>query len=318
MTRRFLFIQPYNIGRDPHFHKYDVYPYPPLGMMILSSVLREAGIEPHIINCTFDDDLSAPVEFLKEHADDYPFVGVFAMNNFRKGAVEVIQNIKKLGVTVIAGGPDPTTYDEEYLGIGADIAVRSEAEGMIVELVNALYEGKDWKKCSNISYLEEDGTLVQNDYRARIRDLDSLPYPDYSLIGIEKYFEMWEKHKGYRSLPTMTGRGCPFSCNWCSKPVFGSNLKRRSPENVAKEMRYNQDTYGVRHMRLCDDTFLLSKKWNKDFCEALRDHGVNMTFECLMRAELVDDESLADLASVGCRRIFFGAESGSQDVLNAM
>ncbi|NUN13314.1 MAG: B12-binding domain-containing radical SAM protein [Myxococcales bacterium] len=318
MQKRFLFVQPYNVNLDSQYTKYDVLPYPPLGMLILSAVLRNDGIEPHIVNCTFDPDLSAPVRYLQHHGSETPFVGVFAMNNFRRNAVAVIQALKAQGVTVVAGGPDPTTYDEEYLRCGADYVVRSEAEGMITEFVNALYGDGNPRQVSNVSYLDADGQVVRNPYRARLRDLDSLPYPDYSLIGIDHYFAMWEERKGYRSLPTMTGRGCPFSCNWCSKPVFGSNLKRRTPQNVAAEMLFNQETYGVRHMRLCDDTFLLSKKWNQEFCEAVRQANVQMTFECLMRAELVDEESLMDLASIGCRRIFFGAESGSQDVLNAM
>ncbi len=150
------------------------------------------------------------------------------------------------------------------------------------------------------------------------RDLDQIPFPARDLLDLEAYRRAWTSRHGYWSLSVITTRGCPYSCAWCQKGVFGKSFRARSPESVALEIRQIKERYQPDQLRIVDDVTGINRRWVKAWRDALIEQDAVIPFECLSRVDLIDRELLGWLQEAGCVRISFGAESGSQRVLDAM
>lgn len=323
-----LLVNPYVLGRHaPRVASYR--PYPPLGLLYLGAVLREAGYDVEIYDGTFEDRPERFREYLQTHARPR-IAGVYAMNSFRDDAVACIEYMKELGIPVIAGGPDPSIYDQQYLDGGVDVVVRGEGEVAILEILEAFGlkpNGDSQPKkpsdealanISGVSFLDSEVHHRRAPDRPATKGMDQLPAPAYDLIDLEKYVAEWRRVHGYASLQFMTSRGCPFSCSWCARPIFGRKYRQYSAARAAEEVQFLVDKYGIEHLWLFDDTFVVRREWVEQFCDEIIARNLRIRWECLARTDLVDRSLLEKMKSAGCERINFGFESGSQRVLDAM
>lgn len=164
----------------------------------------------------------------------------------------------------------------------------------------------------------KDGSSCRTPPRPVIADLDSLPWPDRDVLEMDDYFKAWKSRHGESSVSLITARGCPYHCSWCSAEIFGHSHRQRSPSNVVDEMLMLKERYKPDIMWISDDVLTINRKWSREFFEEVRRRDAAHPFECLSRADLVDREILQGLADSGCFRIWYGAESGSQKVLDSM
>jgi anaerobic magnesium-protoporphyrin IX monomethyl ester cyclase len=148
--------------------------------------------------------------------------------------------------------------------------------------------------------------------------VDSLPFPARDLIDFEPYRRAWRSKHDHFALSIIATRGCPFGCTWCQKSVFGRGFRPRSPELVAEEMAHIKHDYRPDLIRIVDDVMGIDRDWVRAWHDAMVERDAVIPFECLSRVDLIDEEMAQLLQHVGCRRIHFGAESGSQAVLDAM
>ena len=159
----------------------------------------------------------------------------------------------------------------------------------------------------------------RNPRRPDISSLDELPFPAWDLVDVETYRAIWLKRHGYFSMNMVTTRGCPFHCNWCAKPIWGQRYHSRSPENVAAEMKWLQETYHPDHIWFADDILGLKPGWLPRFADALHAQESLIPFKCLSRADLLTRPGEVEaLARAGAQTVWMGAESGSQTILDAM
>src|SRR6202011_5175323 len=119
-------------------------------------------------------------------------------------------------------------------------------------------------------------------------------------------------------LNVVSSRGCPYRCNWCAKPVFGSNYHFRSPERVAQEMLHVKNEFSPGHLWFSDDIFALSPQWTRAFSEVVERIGAALPFKMQSRCDLMTRDTVDALARAGCQEVWMGAESGSQRILDAM
>jgi radical SAM superfamily enzyme YgiQ (UPF0313 family) len=154
--------------------------------------------------------------------------------------------------------------------------------------------------------------------RQQIADLDAQPFPDRETIDIDRYLEAWRTRHGFGPISLITARGCPYSCTWCSRSVFGTTHRRRSPENVADEVEAIVARYRPDHLWYADDVFAIHKTWTLQYATEMRRRKLRMPFECISRAERIDDDVADALAGLGCWRVWIGSESGSQRILDRM
>ena len=292
-------------------------PYPTLGLLYLSAYLRRAGFEVEIFDSTFAERR----QLLERLAAECGVIGIYTNLMTRKPVLEIVSAAKRLGWTVVLGGPESANYPTEYLLAGADVVVVGEGETSMEELLPAL-AARGPHRLHGITgcvFRDESGTVVTNSERTKIADLDSLPWPDRGQIDQARYVEVWRKHHGMGSVNMITARGCPYKCNWCSHAVFGYSHRRRSYLDCAAELEHIVNTYRPDQVWYSDDVFTISHPWLYDYARELKRRKLRVPFETISRADrMMKDDVLKTLADMGCYRIWIGSESGSQRILDAM
>jgi len=311
-----LLTHGYFLYEDPH-ELAVMKPYLPLGLLYISSHLKAHGVDTDLFDTTFSS-----LDELQSHLDRTrpPVVGVYSNLMTRPNVLNVVAAAKRAGSKVIVGGPDPANYLDEYLSRGADVIAIGEGELTLQELVPHLLEKgmDDLAGVPGVVYRGEDGEIVRTEPRPMIADLDAQPFPDRAAIDQQRYVDIWRKHHGQGSVSLITARGCPFTCTWCSHSVFGYSHRRRTPNNVVDEVEHIVASYHPDLLWYADDVFTINHKWLYEYSAELERRNLRLPFETISREDRLNEEVVQTLAQMGCYRLWIGAESGSQKILDNM
>lgn len=292
-------------------------PYPPLGILYITSYLERAGFDVHVLDTTF----LTRSEFERQLAQCQPtIVGIYSTLMTRQNVIWMMEKARALGATTILGGPEPANYAAEYIQHGADFVVAGEGEQTLAELIPAIRDCRraDLTAVAGLIFRDEAGEIEHTAPRAQLPQLDELPLPARDAIDLDAYLTVWKKHHGVRSVSLITARGCPYTCRWCSHSVYGFSHRRRSPESVADELHMLCDDYAPEQVWYADDVFTINKRWLYRYSEILQERNIRIPFETITREDRLDERVVETLAAMGCYRIWIGAESGSQRILDAM
>jgi len=304
-------------------------PYPPLGILYISGYLEDQGIENEVYDTTF----SSKKDFQNYLITNCPrVIGIYVNLMTKINVLETIRFIKKnLSDTfIILGGPEVRYSAENFLRYGADYIVIGEGEETMTELVNSLLlvpagmetssadqEVQSKKSITGIAFLEK-GEFVQTAERDKIKDLNELSIPNRKKINLHLYLDAWKRHHGKNALSVSTMRGCPYTCKWCSRAVYGLSYRRRTPEKVVEELVQLKKDYNPDSLWFVDDVFTISHKWLTAFRDELKNQNAFIPYECITRADRLNEEVIQTLKETGCFRVWIGAESGSQKVIDLM
>nr|WP_294774239.1 radical SAM protein [uncultured Flavobacterium sp.] len=311
-----LFTHAYYLSDDPKEQKI-MKPYPPLGLLYVSAYLKSKNID----NTVFDTTFSSQKEQLDFILAKQPKIVCIYTNLMTK--IEVIKLIKILKTEtfgfpkIVLGGPDVTYNIANYLKAGADFLVIGEGEETTFELYNAIMNQGDFHQVNGIAFIENH-QIIQTPSRTKFKELDELPLPNREAINMQHYLDTWKNNHGKSSMTISTQRGCPYTCKWCSTAVYGQSYRRRPANQVAAEMKMLKEKYQPDALWFVDDVFTVSHKWLIAYKEEVLKQDAVIPFECITRAERLNDEILQLLKDVGCFRIWIGAESGSQTIIDAM
>jgi anaerobic magnesium-protoporphyrin IX monomethyl ester cyclase len=311
-----LLTHGYFLDEDEH-ERAIMKPYAPLGLLYNTAYLRRAGFDVEVYDSTFGSK-DALIERL---AVGPGVLGIYSNLITRTNVCWIATEAAKRGWTVIVGGPESASYPTEYLANGAHVIAVGEGELVLTELLPALRDRGIHRlhDIAGVIFRDEDGQLVRTEERAKINDLDSLPFPARDAIDTARYVDVWREHHGMGSVSLITARGCPYKCNWCSHAVFGYSHRRRSPLNCADEVEHIIEAYQPDQVWYADDVFTISHKWLHEYNAEMKRRNIRIPFETISRADRMrKDEVLAALAELGCYRIWIGSESGSQRILDAM
>lgn len=322
-----LFGQSYYLRFDPKLYA-AMQPYPPLGTLYAASTLRERGYDVALFDAMLARSEEEWESALERHAprfavlyeDSFNYLSKMCLLRMRQAAFTMMQAAQKRGCTVLVSSSDATDHLGEYLAQGAHYVLIGEGERTLVELMDALTgrSEEDLPSIRGLAYREPDGMIRKTPPREFIRDLDQLPFPAWDLVDMRDYEHAWRSAHGYFSMNLVTTRGCPYHCNWCAKPIYGQRYNVRSPENVVAEMKLLKETFHPDHVEFADDIFGLRPGWIERFADLVHEHDTQIPFKCLLRADLVKEDTVAALQRAGCRTVWMGAESGSQKILDAM
>lgn len=251
-------------------------------------------------------------------------VGVTSTSPTHKNALHIAKIIKKIkNVPIIKGGPhesgclDTTIKNNPEI----DFTVVGEGEETIVELVNRIAEHKSVCGVQGVVF-REDGKIIINSKRKLIPNLNNLPKPARDLFYLNKEFDDYYSSglfNGKKSTSIITSRGCPYSCSFCSSKAGWGMLRQRSTDNVIEEIEelYSQ---GFRGFMFEDDMSLLNKAWFFEFAKKLQEKGLSIEYSLQTRVDVFKGKDAKKLAKVlkksGCKFIYFGVESGNQEILN--
>ncbi len=313
--RDLLLTHGYFLFEDPK-ERQIMKPYAPLGILYLCSHLRKQGFDVDVFDTTFSSRQEL-FSFLKTEKPSV--LGVYANLMTRGNVIETLTVAREAGWKTIVGGPEPGAYALEYLQAGADFVVSGEGEVTTEELLHAIRaKVSDFSNIAGISFLDENGALVQGPPRGQIANLDLQPWPARDAINIRRYIETWRTHHGSGSINFITARGCPFRCNWCSHQVYGQSHRRRDPQLVVDEEEWLINEYSPDMIWVSDDVFTINHAWLRAYAAEMKRRGLHIPFECISRADRLNAEMLDLLAELGCFRIWIGSESGSQRILDSM
>jgi anaerobic magnesium-protoporphyrin IX monomethyl ester cyclase len=291
-------------------------PYPPLGILYISAFLEQHGYP----NDVFDTTFSSKEKFYKYLLEEQPkVIGLYSNLMTKINIVEIVRFTKaNCNSVVIIGGPDVTYNSSSYLQSGADYLVLGEGEQTMLQLVGyVLSLTGNRNSIPGIAFLES-GQVIETAEREKLKDLDVLPVPNRSKINFEPYLSVWRKYHGKNAMSVSTMRGCPYTCKWCSRGVYGLSYRRRSPEKVVEELKLLQQHYNPDSLWFVDDVFTISHKWLEGFKEQLQKEDIRISYECITRADRMNEHVVRLLKDTGCFRVWIGAESGSQKVIDLM
>ncbi|OGD18392.1 MAG: radical SAM protein [Candidatus Aminicenantes bacterium RBG_16_63_16] len=298
--KKIILIEP----KAPNLHIFSQFTLPRLGTLILGTLMKGRGWEVEL----FVEEIRKIDYDLVKGAD---LVGISTITPTAPRAYAIADRIRDMGIPVILGGPHVTFLADEALD-HADYVVRGEGERPLAELVDALESGGDCSGIPNLSY-RKDGRAVHNPERPALDDLDSLPFPDFSLLKRDR------PRVGRRTtVPVMTSRGCPFDCSFCSVTgMFGKKYRYRSTENVLAELRRYDSRKHV--IFFYDDNFAANRKHTKELLEGMIRENLKFTWTTQVRADVAQDIELVELMKrAGCHTVYIGFESVNPDSLEAM
>lgn len=291
-------------------------PYAPLGILYLCSHLRARGFQVEVFDTTFS---SRDALITRLTSGTPSTLGIYANLMTRPNVVQLLGIAKAAGWRTIVGGPEPGAYVREYLDAGADYVVLGEGELTLEELMTAIQQKAtdQLDKISGLAWLE-DGMLRQTAPREQIANLDEQPWPAREAVDIPRYVDTWRKHHGRGSINFITARGCPYRCQWCSHQVYGNTHRRRNPIKVVDEVEWLLKTYSPDMVWVSDDVFTINHAWLRTYSAEMKRRSLRIPFECISRADRLNDEAFDLLAELGCFRVWIGSESGSQRILDSM
>ena len=317
---RVLLIYPYFRPK----HDRSIFRFPPLGLGYVAAELRDARHEVSLLDCTFRTRQEALEKAAKTRAD---VVGIYSMVSMKEASLWFARELGRRVRLLIAGGPLPTCDPLPFLD-DFDVVVRGEGERAVREIINAREAGRDFADIPGIVFrenhhgrieIESDGSEnpVFTGQRELIADLNGVPFPARELFPNRAYIAYWKRKFGYATTTVFTTRGCPFSCEFCSNAVFGISYRERSPESVVDEVEQAL-SLGYDHIHFADDVFTLNKVRVARICLEIMRRKLSFTWECLGRVDSIDAELARTMKAAGCRRIFFGLESGNDSILRLM
>jgi anaerobic magnesium-protoporphyrin IX monomethyl ester cyclase len=291
-------------------------PYAPLGILYLSSHLKQKGFEVEVYDSTFGsrEELYGILQ-----TGPPSVLGIYANLMTRRSVLGIISAARAAGWTVVLGGPEPAVYAENYLNAGAHLIVQGEGEITLQEILRSRQlRDASPGRIHGVIYRAENGMVVRTPPRSLIPDLDAQPWPDRGQVDLGRYMSVWREHHGQGALSIITARGCPYLCRWCSHSTYGNTHRRRSPSAVADEVEALLRQYNPDLLWIADDVFTIHRGWVLQYAKELKRRNIRIGFECITRADRIDPEIADALAELHCFRVWIGSESGSQRILDAM
>ncbi|MCL5958573.1 MAG: B12-binding domain-containing radical SAM protein [Chloroflexi bacterium] len=298
---------------------------PPIGLAYIAAVLERAGYSVAI--CDMNplklkaEDIA---DVLKRHAPRV--IGLSSMTPQIPIVHRIALAVKALdpSVSIVVGGPHVSAIPEETLNDcpSIDFVAVGEGEITMTELVGALLDGASTFGHINGLAYRENGVVKVNPPRTDSVDVNSLPYPAWHLLPMDRY-----SAPGYggkideRTHVMLASRGCPYHCVFCdSHSVFGRVFRYRDPKSIVEEMEYLHQTYAITQFDFADDMLTVNRKWLTDLCEMMMERRIpeKMRWMANARVNTVDRYLLKLLRDAGCVRVDYGVESGDPKVLKAV
>lgn len=318
-----LLIYPYFYTHAPKamlFH--------PLGVAQLAAILRGCGLATQVIDCTFDHREAVMSKIVQARPR---IVGIYVMLSLSESAKVLAENIRKVlpETLLVCGGPLPTLKPDQFSSL-FDAVFCGEADASFPRFCLDYMESntlpdtlprfvKDPGKYPGL-YLNHphDGAPIRSTpWSSDEKSLDHLPIPDRGDYDHSHYQQFWLDREEVSLASIMTSYGCPFDCDFCSKPVFGNRLRRRSMDRIFEEIRDIKE-HGYNGLWIADDCFSLDLEHTRCFCHRLISEKLDMKWFCLSRVDRISQSDIELWQASGCRKVFFGLESGCNDILKIM
>lgn len=283
-----------------------------LGITYLGAVMEKAGLPVELVDERIVND-----QYMREAIERNDIIGFGALTPNIRRAIAWAKYAKEHGKTTIMGGPHASVDQGIFLDSGHfDYVLKGETEDSFPQFVRAL-DGGNEAELMNVPGLAgmRDGQLViDNAAPPLIKKLDDLPMPARHLLPMDRYFTLNPEKLVY----IFTTRGCPFKCIFCQKELTGRGFRVRSTEMIVDELEHIVKTYNPGVILFVDEILTLRRKRIHEMCDEILRRGLKFEWIANTRADCVDYPLLKHMHRAGCRRIYYGWESGSQRMLDVL
>ena len=278
---------------------------PPLGVGYLAACLKMAGHTPRLVDAVaLGTGLEETVtKVLQENPE--------ITREFKRQRPEI---------PVVLGGPHAASFAEEVLidCDSIDVLVPGEGEIVLTQLVDRLSRGAGYEDVPGLIFRDESGAVRAMPMAPLVEDLDTIPDPARDIYQPELYLPLPNQCRQTPATTVITARGCPWGrCAFCYQGGrYSPPYRRRSPAHVVNEIARLAKDGGIREIIFWDDNFCVSPKWVHSFCDLLDREKLGVTWSVQGRVNTVTEAMLRRMAQSGCYNIYYGFESGNQEILD--
>lgn len=291
----------------------------PINLLELGSYLLSKGIKVKIIDCAVRDDYS---ELVKEASKEVILVGFGVMTTQINSALDLTRIIKEVNPSVkfVWGGVHPTLFPEQTIKHEyVDFVIRGEGEDPLYNLVRCFKEEKPSDDIKGLVF--KDGNKIIKNPLPPLMDVNQLPSPEWNLIDKEMLDKYRSNANASFFLQISTSRGCPHRCTFCINVCTTNRWRGKSPEKVINEISYIYNELKIKNIKFRDECFFVDKKRVKAILNGFIENKFDLQWQGNCRADyftkgVVDEEVLELAKKTNCDEFGFGAESGSQRVLD--
>jgi radical SAM superfamily enzyme YgiQ (UPF0313 family) len=224
-------------------------------------------------------------------------------------------------IKIIWGGYFPSNQYKVVLDSGfIDVVVNGMGDKCFPELIHALQNKLPLTSINNIIFKENNQYIKTP--KNEIFDLDKLPAFPYdklnSIYPLKKY--LGKTYLGTETIAYHSSFGCPFTCSFCGiVPIYNARWKGKSAQGIYDDILYLKNNFGGNAIEFHDNNFFVSERRTAEFSKLISKHKMIWWGEG--RIDTIDkykDETLAAMRESGCKMIFFGAETGNDEILKQM
>lgn len=284
---------------------------PPIVLAYVAAILEKSGhqvmiIDANALKLTKEKALQKLSGFLPDiigfRADTYWFHRVTEWAGYFK---------EHLKAKVVIGGINIALYPEESLSYACfDYGISGEANKSFPELLHCLKNNLSPEHIPGLVY-RLGGKILANPVSENPIDFDDYPFPARHLLPNHLYGSFTSQRKNFTIILTSTG--CPYKCTFCA--IHRLPFRQRTFLSIVDEIEQCYRDFGVREIDFFDATFFINKSRDRQICDEMLKRKIKVEWSCRSRVDLVDKECLEKAYSAGCRKIYYGIESVSSDVL---
>jgi radical SAM superfamily enzyme YgiQ (UPF0313 family) len=305
-----LLINPPWISKDGNIWHGVKSAMPPLGLLSIAAFLESRGMKVAVLDVHIEK-LSAS-ELAERIRKCRPrIVGITVMTATAVAAHKVAVVAKEAcpDCLVVMGGVHAEAMPDEALrNSRVDLVVRGDGEQTLWRIAS----GEPPQTIEGVSYRSGDA-ILHNPPAEVVMDLDSLPFPAYHLVPMEKYYPAIGAYKRLPAINMLMTRGCPGKCTFCNSAE--TTLRSRSAANIVREIEQLKKRYGIREVQFYDDTFTINKRNVFEFCRLMVERKVDVTWNAFARTDCFSDKMAKAMKEAGCHQVLFGVESGDEEML---
>ena len=259
----------------------------PLGLAYISSSLKSKGFNVHCLNlCHTDEPLNKVLDIcIKEKNIDVLGTGGMSQNwDVISSVLDAAKSVKPDIITIVGGAIVVSDPELALTTMKIDFGILGEGEATMLELAGYLCRNEDPKNIDGITYLDKDkNKVIVNRNRARINNLDELPFPDYesfefdqwkSLIRFSGQANILDKYDDLNYVQMLGSRSCPFSCTFCFHHM-GQKYSERSLDNIFKEIDYLVEKHKVNFFFFSDELLSANPARLMEFARRIKNYPIN-------------------------------------------
>lgn len=316
---------------------------PPIGLLYISSVLKQNKFEVDFIDGLGENPFQyyenngkiyrglEPGEIVARISPGTKIVGITCMFTIAHSIVmELCGLIKKRfpGALLVLGGAHVSAVPEYMLhNNDVDFVCLGESEFTFLKLCEGLKDAqfkKESLRLDNFGGLGfRSGSKININRNVELlKNVDSLPYPDWDSIPMENYFKLKSGHGALRFdrwAIMLSSRGCPYNCSFCTTPaIWKRQWRPRDPKKVVEEIQYLQARFGVREIHFEDENMNTSVGRLESFCDEIINLGIKINWQTAnaIRPHGMSRRIFEKMARAGCTNISLAPESGSKRILD--